>query len=134
MNEEKPEPQKVIYGPPVVDDRFHNWRDARPDADGIYDVVETMPQFPGGESAMMDWIIDHLRYPKKAQKEDAHGRVMVSFIVRENGSLDGVMVMRPVHPSLDAEAIRLVKAMPKWEPGHQLDELVPVRYFIPIRF
>lgn len=125
---------KTVYGPPVVDDRFREWADVRPDADGVYDVAEVMPQFPGGDQAMVMWICEHLRYPEKAAKEDIHGRVIVSFVVKTDGTLDGVTVRRPLHPQLDAEAIRVVKAMPKWEPGRHRGEVVPVRYFIPIKF
>lgn len=125
---------KVVYGPPVVGPYDQDWREARPDADGIYDIVEEMPRFPGGERAMFDWMDEHQRYPEEARKEDIHGRVIVSFVVKKDGKLDGVMVKRSVHPALEAEAIRLVKAMPKWEPGRQNGEVVPVRYFIPIKF
>ena len=124
----------TVYGPPVVGPYDHDWREARPDADGIYDVVEEMPRFPGGDNALFNWIEDNLRYPEKAAKDDIHGRVIVSFVVKADGKLDGVMVRRSVHPALEDEAIRLVKAMPKWEPGRQRGEAVPVRYFIPIKF
>lgn len=123
---------KVVYGPPVVTVREPDWNEARPDEEGVYDVAEVMPQFPGGEKALADWINSHLVYPEGAG--GAYGRVIVSFIVMTDGTLDGVTVKRSIHPLLDAEAIRVVKAMPKWYPGRMGGLAVPVRYFIPIRF
>ena len=123
---------KVVYGPPVEYVKGPDWRNARPDEEGVYDVAEVMPKFPGGGNAMLGWISEHLIYPEKA--DGAKGRVMVSFTVMTDGSLDGVTVQRPVHPLLDAEAVRVVKAMPKWIPGSIRGEAVPVRYFIPVNF
>ena len=123
---------KVVYGPPVVNVKEPDWRNARPDEEGVYDVAEVMPKYPGGEDAMFGWIYEHLNYPEKAG--GVKGRVMVSFTVMTDGSLDGVTVQRPVHPLLDAEAVRVVKSMPKWIPGSIRGEAVPVRYFIPVNF
>ena len=125
---------KVVYGPPVVMTLTPDWHNAIPDTEGIYDVAEVMPQFPGGEMAMNRWIAENIRIPEQAFSEGAGGSVMVSFIVTVTGKLDGVTVLRPIHPLLDAEAIRLVKTMPKWTPGEQKGKTVAVRYFIPVDF
>jgi TonB family protein len=125
---------KTVYGAPVVRVDGPDWRSAIPDEEGVYDVAEVMPQFPGGEAAMDKWIDKHLIYPEEARQEGVKGRVMVSFTVLTDGSLDGVTVLRPIHPLLDAEAVRLVQAMPKWKPGTMRGEAVPVRYFIPVKF
>lgn len=123
---------KVVYGAPVVNVQGPDWREAHPDEEGVYDVAEVMPKFPGGEQAMNEWIYSHLIYPEKA--DGVKGRVMVSFTVMTDGTLDGVTVQRSVHPLLDAEAVRVVKTMPKWNPGRMNGKAVPVRYFIPVNF
>lgn len=123
---------KVVYGPPVVEVRDPDWRTAKPDEEGVYDVAEVMPQFEGGDEAMTEWINSHLNYPEEAN--GVRGRVVVSFTVMTDGSLDGVTVLRPVHPLLDAEAVRVIQAMPKWLPGRMNGEAVPVRYFVPVNF
>lgn len=128
------EPMKVVYGPPVVKRIRTDLGNVRPDADGVYDVAEIMPRFPGGEREMVRWIRENMNYPEEARQKDIYGRVIVSFNVMATGSLDGVAVVRSLHPLLDAEAIRLVKSMPKWNPGMMNGEAVVVRYFIPIEF
>ena len=99
------EEMKVVYGPPVA----RNWQRPMPDTEGIYDIGETAPQFPGGPNALVAWIEKNIQYPKKAREEGIGGRVIVNFIIRPDGSVDGAMVVRRVDPQLDAEALRLVK-------------------------
>lgn len=100
----------------------------------IFDVVEKMPTFPGGQVAMMDFLVKNMKYPADAAKNKVQGRVMVNFIVSKDGSLKDFNVVRSVYPSLDQEAMRVVKAMPKWSPGTQNGEPVNVRFTLPIFF
>lgn len=100
----------------------------------VYDVVEQMPSFPGGPSALMKYIVDNLKYPVVARANGIEGRVVVSFIVNRDGSLSDVKVERSVDPSLDREAMRVVRSMPKWIPGKSHGSTVPVRYNIPVSF
>lgn len=132
--EERREELKVVYGPPPVINLPDPGRETGPDGEVIYDFAEVMPQFPDGQKAMDRWIEENMRYPEEARRKGIRGTVMVSFTVTADGKTDGVAVSRPVHPLLDAEAVRLVKAMPRWEPGRHRGETVAVRYFIPIEF
>lgn len=100
----------------------------------VFDVVEQMPQFPGGMPAMMKWLTDNMKYPKEAQDAKQQGRVIVSFVVEKDGSISDVHPVKTVAPSLDEEAIRVVKAMPNWSPGMQNGEPVRVKYNVPIIF
>lgn len=102
--------------------------------DHVYDVVENMPSYPGGISQMRAFIQNNLRYPEDAIKDGIQGRVILSFIVEKDGSLTDIKVVRSVSPSLDKEAIRIVKSMPKWIPGKQNGRSVRVKYIIPIHF
>ncbi len=100
----------------------------------VYTVVEEMPEFPGGETEMMKFIRNKLRYPAQAANENAQGVVIVSFVVRFDGKIDGIKVVRGVHPALEAEALRVIGSMPDWKPGKQSGKFVDVAYNIPIQF
>ena len=100
----------------------------------FYQVVEEMPQFPGGVKALMDYLKTNVKYPEAAKAAKIEGRVTTSFIVGEDGVIRDVKVLRSVSPELDAEAIRVMSSMPKWEPGKQDGKPVPVRYTVPINF
>lgn len=100
----------------------------------VYDVVENMPSYPGGDQAMYEFLVSNMKYPVEAQKAKKEGRVVVSFVVRKDGSITDVNVIRPVDPALDAEAVRVVKAMPKWTPGKQKGVPVNVKFNMPIQF
>lgn len=100
----------------------------------VFDVVEVMPQYPGGIPQMMKFIISNIKYPKDAIKKGMQGAVVVQFVVEPDGSVSNVHVVRSVFPSLDTEAVRMVKAMPKWSPGMQNGKPVRVRFNVPIRF
>ena len=100
----------------------------------VYQVVEQMPQFPGGQAAMMKFIADSLRYPSVACESRIEGRVVVQFVVDCEGNILNPLVVWSVDPLLDREAIRLVKLMPKWIPGRQNGKPVCVIYNVPIRF
>ena len=99
-----------------------------------FDVVEDMPAFPGGMEAMIQFISSNIQYPADAQKQKVDGRVLVNFVVEKDGSITEVKVIKPAFPSLDAEAIRVVKAMPKWKPGYQRGQAVRVQFTMPINF
>ena len=100
----------------------------------VYEVVDQMPEFPGGMMAMMEFLQDNMKYPADAEKQKVQGKVMVSFIVETDGSISDVKVMKNVFPSLDAEAIRVVKAMPRWTPGKQKGKVVRVHFSLPITY
>ena len=99
-----------------------------------FDVVEDMPAFPGGMEAMIQFISNNIQYPADAQKQKVDGRVLVNFVVEKDGSITEVKVIKPAFPSLDAEAVRVVKAMPKWKPGYQKGQAVRVQFTMPINF
>ena len=103
-------------------------------ADQAFTVVETMPKFPEGQAGLMRYLSRSIKYPVIAQKNKEQGRVIIQMIIGTDGSLSNVKVLRSVSPSLDAEAIRVVGNMPKWEPGMQKGQAVPVKYTLPITF
>jgi TonB family protein len=100
----------------------------------IFQVVEEMPQFPGGMGEAMKFLAKNMKYPVAAQQAKIEGRVIVQFVVERDGSVSDVKVMRGVSPELDAEAIRVVSMMPKWIPGKQRGKAVAVKYTMPIMF
>ena len=100
----------------------------------VYDEVEQMPEFPGGMEAMINFIQTNIKYPKDAIKQEVGGRVMVMFVIETDGSLSNVRVARKVFPSLDAEAVRVIKIMPKWKPGKEKGKVVRVNYTMPVVF
>lgn len=100
----------------------------------VYDVVEQMPSFPGGISGLMTYLNQNTRYPAVAQENGVQGRVVVSFVVGKDGHISDVTVLRSVDPSLDKEAIRVVRNMPRWTPGKQGGKPVRVRYNVPVSF
>ena len=102
--------------------------------DKVFDMVEQMPQFPGGPSELMKYIADHMKYPTIAQENGTQGRVTCQFVVGSDGSVRDVKVLRGVDPYLDKEAIRVIKSMPKWIPGKQNGKAVSVKYTVPIIF
>ncbi len=100
----------------------------------VYDVVEQMPEFPGGMPAMIEFLQTNLKYPKDAIKQQVGGRVMVMFVVETDGTLSNVRVAKKVFPSLDSEAVRVVKTMPKWKPGKEKGRPVRVNFTLPVVF
>ncbi|MGM9713824.1 MAG: energy transducer TonB [Prevotella sp.] len=100
----------------------------------VFDVVEQMPSFPGGPSALMAYLSSHVKYPAVAEENGIQGRVTVQFVVEKDGSVTDVKTMKSVDPSLDREAERVVKSMPKWIPGKQNGSAVRVKYFVPVVF
>ena len=102
--------------------------------DKVYQVVEQMPTFKGGDAALMKYLSENIKYPEAAEKAGEQGRVVVSFTVEKDGAVADVKVARSVTPTLDAEAVRVIKAMPNWVPGKQDGQLVRVRYNVPVSF
>ena len=100
----------------------------------VFDVVEQMPSFPGGMGALMSWLSQNIKYPVIAAENGVQGRVIVQFVVEKDGSVTDVHVAKSVDPSLDKEAARVVKAMPKWIPGKQNGSAVRVKYTVPVTF
>lgn len=100
----------------------------------VYDTVEEMPSFPGGMSGIARYLSQNVRYPAVAQENSVQGRVVVSFLVEKDGSVSNVTVVRSVDPSLDKEAIRVVRSMPRWTPGKQDGQAVRVKYNLPVNF
>ena len=100
----------------------------------IFDVVEQMPDFPGGMSALMQYLSKNIKYPVVAEENGIQGRVIVTFVVEKNGSITDVQVVKSVDPSLDKEAVRVVKSMPHWIPGKQNGSAVRVKYTLPVTF
>lgn len=100
----------------------------------VYDVVEQMPSFPGGISGLRTYLNQNIRYPAEAQENCVQGRVVVSFVVGKDGHISDVTVLRSVDPSLDKEAVRVIRNMPRWTPGKHGGEPVKVRYNVPVSF
>ena len=100
----------------------------------VFDVVEEMPSFPGGNAALMSYLNSNTKYPVVAQENGVQGRVIISFVVERDGSISDVKVARSVDPSLDREAQRVVKSMPRWSPGKQNGSTVRVKYTVPVVF
>ena len=100
----------------------------------VFDVVEQMPSFPGGPSALMQYLSSNIKYPVVAEENGVQGRVVCTFVVERDGSITDVRVIKSVDPSLDKEAVRVVKSMPKWIPGKQNGSAVRVKYTVPVTF
>ena len=107
---------------------------ANEDTSQVYKVVEQMPSFTGGENALMQFLANNVKYPTVAAENGVQGRVLVNFIVERDGSLSNVKIERSVDPALDKEAVRVVKAMPKWQPGKQKGSTIRVKFKVPITF
>lgn len=100
----------------------------------IFDVVEHQPSFPGGQNALMQWLSDNVQYPQLAYDNGIQGRVIVQYVVEKDGSISEVTVSKSIDPSLDIEALRVVKSMPRWRPGKQNGKPVRVKYTMPVTF
>lgn len=122
QNAPEPVRSKPLYKPQPVN------------KNSVYDVVEQMPSFPGGISGLRTYLNQNTRYPAVAQENCVQGRVVVSFVVEKDGHISDVTVLRSVDPSLDKEAVRVIRNMPRWTPGKQGGEPVKVRYNVPVSF
>lgn len=96
--------------------------------------VEEMPEFPGGQEALMNYLATNIRYPKAAMEEGLQGRVYVQFVINTEGQSEQIKILREAHPLLDNEAYRVVAEMPRWKPGMQSGQPVSVSYTVPVNF
>lgn len=110
--------------------------DKKPEQDEnyVFEAVEQEAQFPGGQGALLKWISDHVDYPQIAIDNEIQGRVAVRFVVKKDGSVGDVKVVRPVDPALDKEAVRVVKSLPKFQPGRMNGHAVNCYYTVPVNF
>ena len=104
------------------------------DGNTVYHVVDKMPEFPGGMKALMDFIDRNVQYPTEARKKGVQGRVVVQFVVDEDGSIITPKIVRSIEPSLDEEALRIIKMLPRWRPGALNGKVVKVKYTVPVAF
>ena len=109
-------------------------KEAKVDENGVHQICEEMPEFPGGMQECMKWLGKNINYPEDCKKAGIQGRVIIQFVVDKDGSIKSPKVARSVHPSLDAEALRVISSSPKWKPGKQKGEAVKVKYTIPVLF
>ena len=100
----------------------------------IFSHVDVMPQFPGGEAALIKWLSENLIYPKEAAEQGIQGTVILRFVMTPDGSVGDVEIIKGLDPACDKEAIRVIKTMPKWTPGKQNGNPVSVYYSLPVRF
>jgi len=100
----------------------------------IFAIVEVMPEFPGGSAALLKYLASKIRYPDLARENRVEGLVVVQFIIDEKGKISGVIILRGIGGGCDEEAIRVIQAMPDWQPGLQRGVPVKVRYNVPVRF
>lgn len=121
--------QNVVFTPPVQTQRAEET-----ESNEVFEFLEEMPEYPGGQAAMLKFLQDKISYPAIAAENNIQGRVIVGFIVERDGSVSDVKVERGVDPSLDKEAVRVVKLMPKWKPGKQTGKPVRCRFRIPVQF
>lgn len=126
-NEDKGEAVEIKYVPAVVEEE-------EVEEQQIFQVVEEMPEFPGGMAECMKFLSKNIKYPNIAQENGVQGRVIVQFVVNKDGTIVDPVVVRSVDPYLDKEALRVIKAMPKWKPGKQRGKAVRVKYTVPVTF
>lgn len=126
-NEDKGEAVEIKYVPAVVEEEDVEEQQ-------IFQVVEEMPEFPGGMAECMKFLAKNIKYPTIAQENGVQGRVIVQFVVNKDGTIVDPVVVRSVDPYLDKEALRVIKAMPKWKPGKQRGKAVRVKYTVPVTF
>lgn len=100
----------------------------------IFQIVEEMPEFPGGEKKLLEYVAKNVKYPQIARESGIKGRVFISFVVEPDGSVSNVKVLRGIGGGCDEEAMRVVKNMPKWKPGKQRGKAVRVSYMLPVNF
>jgi len=124
-------PEIVPYTPAPI---THVTDSTIPIKSNVFTAVEEMPKYPGGDQELFKYLATNLKYPVEAQKNKVEGKVYIRFIVTENGDIDKATVMRSLNKDCDEEALRVIKGMPKWEPGKQNGVNASVYYVIPIHF
>ncbi|MCM1377121.1 MAG: energy transducer TonB [Clostridium sp.] len=123
-----------IQTPAVVTDVEIISDDKLQDADHIWKKVDVLPEYPGGINALMTFLSYYIEYPKECAEAKIQGKVVVGFAVMKDGSIGNIEVKRSVHPLLDAEAVRVVKLMPKWKPGKKDGKTVNTWFSLPVNF
>lgn len=126
-SEENNQAVEIKYVAPIVEEE-------EPEEAEIFMVVEEMPEFPGGMAECLKFLGKNIKYPTIAQENGVQGRVIVQFVVNQDGSIVDPVVVRSVDPYLDKEALRVIKTMPKWKPGKQRGKAVRVKYTVPVTF
>ncbi len=116
----------------VVEAENDSCNNYRQDENGVYDSVEEMPTYPGGMSALLTFVNKNFKYPKEVEELGIQSRIMCTLVINEDGSISDVKVIKPVHPLFDAESIRVMESMPKWNPGKHNGKPVKVKYKLPI--
>lgn len=106
----------------------------KPQPEKIFEAVEQPAEFPGGQAALMKWLSNNIRYPDSAQQNGVQGRVIVKFVVEKDGSISNAQVVKGVDRDLDQEALRVVKKMPKWQPGKNNGQAVRAYFTLPVQF
>ena len=130
IKSEDDQSEEIIIAPPVDE-----VPDEPEDVDVIFRIVEKMPEFPGGTQALFKYLSENVKYPVIAQENGIQGKVFCQFVVNKDGSIVDVEVVRSAgDPSLDKEAVRVIKSMPKWNPGKQSNKPVRVKYTVPVNF
>jgi len=127
INTEDDKTEVVIQAPVEI-------KEEEEEEDVVFVIVENKPEFPGGDAALMKYIAENIKYPVIAQENGIQGRVICQFVVNKDGSIVDITVVRSVDPSLDKEAMRVIKSMPKWKPGKQRGKPVRVKFTLPIVF
>lgn len=126
-SEETGEAVEVKYVPVQVEEE-------EPEEEEIFQIVETPPSFPGGFAECLKFLQKNIKYPNISQENGVQGKVIIQFVVNSDGTVVDPVVVRSVDPYLDKEALRVVKAMPKWSPGKQRGKPVRVRFTLPVQF
>ncbi len=127
INSEDNDADTVVIAPPVQVEEEEE--------EVVFVIVETMPEFPGGQQALFKYLSENVKYPAIAQENGIQGRVICQFVVNKDGAIVDVEVVRSGgDPSLDKEALRVIKSMPKWKPGKQRGKAVRVKYTVPVNF
>jgi protein TonB len=129
INTEDDKDVEVVIAPPV------EAPEEEEEEEEIFMIVESMPEFPGGQQAMMRYIAENIKYPVIAQENGIQGRVICQFVVEKDGKVSDIQVVRSSgEASLDKEAQRVIGSMPKWKPGKQRGKPVRVKYTLPVNF
>lgn len=127
-SEDFEEPIDIKYRPVIVEN------ENEPIEDEILVMAEKMPEFPGGNGALLQYLNKNIKYPVVPQEQGIQGRVIIQFVVDKDGTITNPVVVRSIDPYLDKEALRVIKAMPKWKPGIQGARSVRVKYTVPVTF